>query len=119
MKSCFRSVDMEFEANLQEINRRYLFFQEEVTLIHRQHLENHMVQQNTANMAIYGATCNSEGQTVGVNIDCTWQDLRHQHLHAVARSIEVAYITCSLQYDEEHPCLATSIRLPRATSPYQ
>ncbi|KAI4127284.1 MAG: hypothetical protein LQ338_003288 [Usnochroma carphineum] len=64
MKSFLRSVDVEFEDGLQSINRRYLSFQEEVTLAHRQNLENHMVQQKTADIALRGALCNSERNMV-------------------------------------------------------
>lgn len=74
MKSFLRSVDVEFEDSLQSINRRYLSFQEEVTLAHRQNLENHMVQQNTADIAVLEALCKSERNMVGDSGKCMWPD---------------------------------------------
>lgn len=74
MKSFLRSVDVEFEDGLQSINRRYLSFQEEVTLAHRQNLENHMVQQKTADIALRGALCNSERNMVDESGNRMWPD---------------------------------------------
>lgn len=53
MKSFLRPIDIEFEDSLQGIHRKYLTFQEEATLAHRQHLEDHIVDQKAANEAIH------------------------------------------------------------------
>lgn len=55
---CFlRSVDADFAENLQSVNRKYQSFQEEATLAHRQHLEDHILDQKAANLAIHSSLC--------------------------------------------------------------
>ncbi|KAI4226589.1 MAG: hypothetical protein LQ349_006857 [Xanthoria aureola] len=65
IKSFLRSADVEFEDSLQSINQRYLSFQEEVTLTHRQNLENHLVKQNTVDVAVFEALCKNKRNIVG------------------------------------------------------
>ena len=72
IKSFLRSADVEFEDSLQSINRRYLCFQEEVTLTHRQNLENHLVKQNTADVAVFEALCKNKRNIVGDSGNGMW-----------------------------------------------
>lgn len=48
VKSIFRSVDVEFQDNVQRLSRLNEVFKEEVTLAHRQHVEDHLKQQRLA-----------------------------------------------------------------------
>ncbi len=65
LRSFLRSGDAEFGNSLHSINRRYRSFQEEVTSAHRQNLENHVVQQNAADIAVRGALCERERNVLG------------------------------------------------------
>ncbi|KAL8841911.1 MAG: hypothetical protein Q9170_000691 [Blastenia crenularia] len=55
IKSFLRPVDIELEGGHQCINRKYQVFQDEATLVHRQHLKDHVLDQRIANEAIRGA----------------------------------------------------------------
>ncbi|KAL8738212.1 MAG: hypothetical protein Q9181_000983 [Wetmoreana brouardii] len=50
--SIFRSVDIEFHGSLQRLSRTNEVFKEEVTLAHRQHVEDHIIEQRSSKMAI-------------------------------------------------------------------
>ena len=52
VKSIFRSVDVEFQDNVQRLSRLNEVFKEEVTLAHRQHVEDHLKQQRLASSTI-------------------------------------------------------------------
>ena len=50
--SVFRSVDVKFQANIQRLARRNELFKEEVTLAHRQHVEDFVLEQRKSRSAI-------------------------------------------------------------------
>ena len=50
--SIFRSVDIKFQANLQRLARRNDLFKEEVTLAHRVHLEQSVMEQKKTQRAV-------------------------------------------------------------------
>ena len=51
-KSIVRSVDVEFQDNIQRLSRLNELFKEEVNLAHRQHIENHVKEQRLAKAVI-------------------------------------------------------------------
>ena len=51
-KSVFRSVDVEYQRNIQRLSQRNELFKEEVTLAHRQHIEDHIKEQSISNLVV-------------------------------------------------------------------
>lgn len=59
-KSIFRSVDVEFQNNVQRLSRLNEVFKEEVNLAHRQHIEDHVKEQRLAKAVIERIAAQSE-----------------------------------------------------------
>lgn len=58
--SIFRSVDVEFQDNVQRLSRLNEVFKEEVNLAHRQHIEDHVKEQRLAKAVIDRKAAQSE-----------------------------------------------------------
>ena len=51
-RSIFRSVDVDFHDNVQRLSRMTKVFEEEITFAHRQHIEDHLKEQRSANSTV-------------------------------------------------------------------
>ena len=52
VESFFRSIDVQFQDNIQQLSRAHESFREEVTFAHRQHIQNHINEQRLANITL-------------------------------------------------------------------
>lgn len=50
--SVFRSVDVAYHESLQRLSWTNEVFKEEVTIVHRKHLEDHITEQHSSSLAI-------------------------------------------------------------------
>lgn len=63
-KSVFRSVDVEFQDDVQRLSRMTKVFKEEIKLAHRQHIEDHLKEQRFTDSTIDRRAVQSEQKLI-------------------------------------------------------